>query len=87
MNDANDGAGNQRQYSNLRYLICTTLGYCCLYFFFKRYRRTALIEARLGCSIRAVRYRKAQVDSGKLACEKCAGCMKRLLTKEQSDVD
>lgn len=71
-----------RQYSNLKFMICKSLGYCCLYFFFKRYRRTAVIEARLGCSIRAVRYRKAQVDDGITKCEHCANCMKPLLNKE-----
>lgn len=68
-----------RPYSNLRFMICESLGYCCLWFFFKRYRRTSVIEARLGCSIRAVRYRKAQVDDGVLKCERCAKCMKHLL--------
>lgn len=60
-------------------LITEDMGYCCLWFFFKRFRRTGLIAARLGLSKRAVQYAKARVDSGCTACPHKANCMARYL--------
>lgn len=45
-------------------LITQDLGYCCPWFFFSRFRKTALIAARLGFTQRAIR-----------ACRStCGGC-------------
>jgi hypothetical protein len=49
---------------SIRSMIVEDLGYCCPWFFFSRFRRTALIAARLGVTPQAVR-----------ACRStCGGC-------------
>lgn len=69
----------------LRNLITSPdgLGYCCLWFFFKRYKSTSLIATRLGVSERAVRYAKASVTNGNEGCVGCANCMKGLLVSDR----
>lgn len=65
-------------------LIVDDLGYCCEFFFFSRYKQTAVIAARLGVTTRAVKYHKAAVRDG---CEKCPGaanCMKAILKKPRN---
>lgn len=60
----------------VRSMILEDLGYCCLWFFFDRYKKTALIAARLGVSERAVRYTRE-------GCGGCAGnpnCLRKKLT-------
>jgi hypothetical protein len=57
------------------------LGYCCPYFFFKRFRRTGLVAARLGVTDRAVQIAKSRIASGEWVCEKRETCMKALLTR------
>lgn len=52
------------------------MGYCCPWAFFKIFRRTGEIAARLGISDRTVRRAKASVDSGEWKCEQCDRCMK-----------
>ena len=61
-------------------LITQDLGYCCPWFFFKHFRRTSLIAARLGVTERAVRYAKAAVDDGVEVCRNCPGCMHEKVT-------
>jgi hypothetical protein len=56
-------------------LVTNDLGYCCVYFFFTRYRKTALIAARLGVTDRAVRYVKARVRDGESKCTECERCL------------
>lgn len=58
-------------------LIVEGLHYCCPWAFFKIFRKTAVIAARLGVSDRTVRRAKARVDSGERKCEGCARCMKQ----------
>lgn len=60
-------------------LITEDMGYCCPHFFFKRFRLTGLIAARLGMSKRAVQYAKARVNSGCSTCEHKPNCMARYL--------
>ena len=62
----------------VRLLITQGLGYCCPWFFFRHFRRTAQIAARLGVTPRAIRYAKAEKGS----CEGCAGCMNLKVTLE-----
>lgn len=52
------------------------LGYCCLYAFFRLFKRTGLIAARLGMDDRTVRYQKARFRSGEYQCEKLDCCLK-----------
>lgn len=63
-------------------LITGDLGFCCLWAFFKCYRRTDLIATRLGFSRRAVQVHKARFKSGEMVCQgvACHGCMKAKLT-------
>jgi len=60
----------------IKILIEQDLGYCCQWFFFNQFRRTALIAARLGVSDRAIRYSKAEVKKGCLKCENNPTCMR-----------
>ena len=63
-------------------LITKDLGYCCLWFFFKHYRNTALIAARLGVTQRAVQIAKAEAREG--CCEGRPGCLNAKITLEGS---
>lgn len=56
------------------------LGYCCMWFFFKRFRQTALIAARLGVTDRAVRTAKASAKEG--SCAGCPSCLHARFTLE-----
>jgi hypothetical protein len=56
-------------------LITSGLGYCCSWFFFTHFKRTALIAIRLGVTPRAVRYAKAKFKSGEMKCRGCENCM------------
>ncbi len=67
-------------------LVTNDLGYCCVYFFFTRYRKTALVAARLGVSERAVRYHKADVKSGLTSCTKCEKCLLEKMRTPNSKV-
>ena len=51
------------------------LGYCCEWFFFSRFKRTALIAARLGVTPRAVCYHKEAWRAGECACEGKPNCL------------
>lgn len=57
------------------------MGYCCEFAFFSKHKRTAMIALRLGISDRAVRYRKALYNEGKLKCLNFDKCLKARLTK------
>jgi len=59
-----------------RDLVTQGLGYCCVWGFFKKHKRTGLIAARLGVTDRTVRYHKMAFKEGCLACEKKANCLK-----------
>ena len=52
------------------------LGYCCIYAFFRLFKRTGLIAARLGLTDRAIRYHKMAYKDGDMHCEKCPNCLK-----------
>lgn len=65
---------------SVKSLITQDLGYCCLWFFFTRYKKTGLIAARLGVTERAVRYAKAEVRSGCSKCEGREACMNAKIT-------
>lgn len=67
----------------IRSLICEGgLGYCCPWFFFRRFGRTAVIADRLGVSDRAVRVAKARVAEGLDVCEHRENCLHRRVTFE-----
>jgi len=53
------------------------LGYCCLWFFFRRYKRTSLIANRLGLHRATVARYKARWREGEFSCEECSRCLKR----------
>lgn len=60
----------------IRSMVTQDLHYCCLWFFFSRFRRTGLIAARLGVSPQAVRACRS-------TCGGCAGgpaCMDKKVT-------
>jgi hypothetical protein len=52
------------------------LGYCCPWVFFRKFKQTALIAARLGVSTRAVRYHKELWRAKCYGCEGRPNCMK-----------
>jgi hypothetical protein len=56
------------------------LGYCCEWFFFSRYRQTALIAARLGVTPRAVRYHKEAWRACECSCEGKANCLRKRIS-------
>lgn len=60
----------------IRSLVVEGLGYCCPWAFFKIFRNTPVIAARLGVADVTVRKAKAKVDDGVWKCEGCARCMK-----------
>lgn len=59
--------------------LTNSLGFCCLYAFFRAYKRTGMIATRLGMSRRAIGYWKARFVAGELQCEKCEGCLLKRL--------
>lgn len=63
----------------IRSMVTGDLGYCCLWFFFNRYKQTALIAARLGVTTRAIKYQKVAVRTGCELCEGKENCMKKQL--------
>ena len=54
------------------------LHYCCEFRFFSLYRRTGIIAERLGVTTRAVRARRALYREGKLQCDKCPNCQRKI---------
>jgi len=73
-------ANKKPRHLSVELLITEGLGYCCAWVFFMRFKRTALIAARLGVTTRAVRYAKARFNSGEIKCNNCANCMCKKLT-------
>ena len=65
--------------NSMEHLVCVGLGYCCLWMFFRLFKQTGKIAARLGISDRAVRYKKEEFRCGKMKCKGRAKCMKNLL--------
>jgi len=55
------------------------LGYCCLWAFFTRNKRTEMIAIRLGVSSRAIRLYKARHGEGEFSCGDCTNCLKRIV--------
>lgn len=64
-------------------LVTQGLGYCCLWAFFRLFRRTAMIAERLGVSPRAVRYWKSLYNSGALRCQRCPRCMRTAVLRRR----
>lgn len=56
-------------------LICGDLGYCCIYAFFRLFKRTGLIATRLGMSRRTVQLYKVRWRAGEFKCEGCKNCL------------
>lgn len=63
-------------------LICGKdgLGYCCEFFFFSKFKRTALIAERLGVTPRAVRYHKMAFVDGVSQCQNLEKCLREKLS-------
>lgn len=59
-------------------LVTEDLGYCCLWFFFLRYRQTSVIADRLGVSPSTIKAHRARLHAGLYSCANRPGCMKRL---------
>jgi len=57
-------------------MVTKDLGYCCLWFFFSRFRKTGLAAARLGVSPQAIRQNKATCGG----CKAREACMDRKIT-------
>ena len=60
------------------------LGYCCLWFFLTRFRRSRVVADRLGVDIRTINYARERVRSGEERCKGCDRCMDKLVTLEGS---
>lgn len=75
-----DNANTHPSRFSVELLITQGLGYCCAFVFFRKYKRTAVIAARLGVTPRAVRYAKARFNSGEMKCKNCENCMKDKIT-------
>lgn len=58
------------------------LGYCCLWFFLTRFRRTRLVADRLGVSMEAVNAHRRKVKCGQLQCESRGSCMDVKITMQ-----
>ena len=58
-------------------LILNDLGYCCLWFFFSRYKGSARIAERLGVSARNVRALRASCEN--CTCEHAPKCLQEAL--------
>lgn len=52
------------------------LGYCCVWAFFSRFKRTAVIAARVGVDRSTVKRWKRRFYAGELKCENCERCLK-----------
>lgn len=59
-------------------MVTGDMRYCCLWFFFSRFRRTGLLAARLGVSPQAIRQNKANCGG----CKGKPSCMDRKITLE-----
>jgi hypothetical protein len=57
-------------------MVTKDLGYCCLWFFFSRFRKTGLAAARLGVSPQAIRQNKASCGG----CKGREGCLDKKIT-------
>ena len=60
----------------IRRMVTEDLQYCCLWFFFTRFRRTRVIADRLGVSPQAVR--KCRAECGE--CQGHAECLDKVVT-------
>lgn len=56
--------------------LIRSLGYCCVWIFFRQFGRTGKIADRLGLSPRTVREWRSRHTAGEFRCEKCQGCLK-----------
>lgn len=66
----------------IRSMVEGDLGYCCLWFFLTRFRRSRLVADRLGVDIRSVNYARERVKSGEERCKQCEGCLHKKVTME-----
>jgi hypothetical protein len=57
-------------------MVTQDLHYCCLWFFFTRFRKTAVVADRLGVTTRAVRMNKAACGG----CKETSNCMDKKIT-------
>jgi len=64
----------------LRSLVTQDLGYCCVWFFLTRFRKSRVVADRLGLDIRTVNYARARVKSGEEKCAGCEGCLDKVVT-------
>lgn len=58
------------------------LGYCCLWFYFTRFKRSRLTADRLGVTIQAVNAQERRVACGAEQCEKRGNCMDVVITMQ-----
>jgi hypothetical protein len=66
----------QLQRQTVKRLVTEGMGYCCLWAFFRLYKRTAQIALRLGVEDRTVRYHKSAFNAGCYRCEQNEKCLK-----------
>ena len=52
------------------------LGYCCVWAFFKKYKRTGMIAARLGVGRTTVKDHRRKFEAGCYQCEGKENCLK-----------
>lgn len=86
-----DGANNSSQIGanmprlTIRLMIVEDLGYCCLPFFFSRYKKNTLVADRLGVSARAVRYAREATRDEPPPCTNCDQCLLRRIGDRKGD--
>ena len=61
--------------NTVQYVITKSLGYCCLWAFFSKYRDTKKISDRTGFSPRTIKSYKSWATRGEGCCEKSPRCM------------
>ena len=76
MNTYRGGYMDKQTKEKIPGFITEDLGYCCLWAFFTRNKRTGMIALRLGVSDRAVRLYKARHKAGEFKCECKGNCLK-----------
>lgn len=66
-------------------MLVNDLGYCCAWVFFKVYNKTttSIIAARLGVTTRAIRYKRCDFGSSKMACPNQKDCMKKAFERRK----
>ena len=72
-------SGHNPRPNTVEDLITRGLGYCCEWFFWKRYTNAEMIASRLGVTVDTVRRHKLWFANGKFECKGCEECLDKRL--------